>query len=71
MTGNLTTSADISGRDVIATRELNVDGNAILNSTLTVYGISNVNGTTNLNSVVNIKNAVTISGGRGTNNSGA
>ena len=39
MTSNLTTSGDIQSRDLIATRELNVDGTAILNSTLTVYGI--------------------------------
>ncbi len=65
MTGNLTTSGDTQSRDLIATRELQADGAAILNSTLTVGGVLTSNNT------VNIKDAVTISGGRGTNNTRA
>ena len=65
MTGTLTTSGDIQSRDLIATRELQADGAAILHSTLTVGGVLTANNT------VNIKNAVTISGGRGTNTTGA
>ena len=65
MTGDLTTGGGIQSRDLIATRELHADGAAILNSTLTVGGVLTANNT------VNIKNAVTISGGRGTNNTGA
>ena len=40
MTGNLTNSADIQSRDLIATRELHVDGGGYLNSTLTKKIIS-------------------------------
>ena len=39
MTGNLTTSGDIEGRDVSATRELHADGASFLNNTLTVGGV--------------------------------
>ena len=42
MTGNLSTSGDIEGRDVSATLELNVDGAAFLNPTLRVGGTCNM-----------------------------
>ena len=39
---SVTCSADIQGRDVIATRELHCNGAAVFNSTVTVAGIGNV-----------------------------
>ena len=37
---SVTTSADIQGRDVIATREFHVDGAAVLNGSLTCGGVN-------------------------------
>ena len=65
MTGDFTTTGDIQSRDLIASREIHANGAAFLNSTLTVGGVLTANNT------VNIKNAIKISGGRGTNNTGA
>ena len=65
MTSNLTTSGDIQGKDVSATGELQADGAWIFKSSLTLYGIANLNSTTNLNGVVNVKNVLTINNGRG------
>ena len=64
MTSNLTTSGDISARDVSATGELHADSAAFLNNTLTVGGICTFNNT------LNVRNAVNISAGRGTDNTG-
>ena len=55
MTGNLSTSGDIEGRDVSATRELNADGAAFLNSTLRVGGTCNMVSACTLDSTLNVK----------------
>ena len=59
---SLTASADIQGRDVIATRELHADGAAILNSTLAVTGNTSISGSltvggTNITTSLNGKQA--------------
>ena len=70
MTGDLTTSGDIPGRDLIATRELHADGAAYLNSTLRVGGSCNIASACTLNSTLNVNSACTISGGRGNSGTG-
>ena len=40
MTGNLTTSGEIKGQDLVALNELHVDGDAFLNDTLRGAGIT-------------------------------
>ena len=42
---SVTCTGDILGRDVVATRELQADGAAVLNSTLTVAGNTTMSGT--------------------------
>ena len=64
MTSNLTTSGDIQGKDVSATRELHADGAAFLNNTLTVGGVCT------LNNILNVRNAVNITARRGTYGTG-
>ena len=64
MTSNLTTSGDISARDVSAPQELHADGAAFLNNTLTVGGAFT------LNNILNVRNVVSITAGRGTYGTG-
>ena len=64
MTSNLTTTGDIQGRNVSATGQLNAGGACILNSSLTLLSIANLNSTINLNGIVNV------TAGRGTYGTG-